>query len=102
MRFSLKQLKKLDVETTSGTKLGHVTDLVFDVGAQSIIQYRVKGPLLSAKEFLVGRDQVAKFTDTAMVVYESVVKQGIAKEEKIVPEVQSTEPAITRQIGEVA
>lgn len=98
MRISLKQLKKLDVETTGGTKLGNISDLVFDLEGQCIVQYKVKGPMLSTKEYLVNRDQVAKITEEAIIVYESVVKQGINEEKKPPPEVQA-EPAATTQVS---
>ncbi|MFH0857312.1 MAG: PRC-barrel domain-containing protein [Candidatus Magasanikbacteria bacterium] len=83
MRISYKQLKRLRVETKSGTYLGHVNDIVLDVDAQNIVQYFVKGPVLSAKEFLVSRDQVYEIGEEKMLVYDSVVRRGIEKEVKL-------------------
>ncbi|PIR04372.1 MAG: hypothetical protein COV59_00815 [Candidatus Magasanikbacteria bacterium CG11_big_fil_rev_8_21_14_0_20_39_34] len=77
MRITLKQLKKVKVETNTGLVLGHIVDIVFDTESQGAVQYRVKGPVLSTKEFLVGRDQVVRFEAERMVVYDSVVKKGI-------------------------
>jgi sporulation protein YlmC with PRC-barrel domain len=83
MRLSYKQLKSLKVETKSGTMLGHIADIVFDADMQSIVQYKVKGPVLSTKEFLVSRDQVYSFSEEKVVVYDTVVRRGIAKEAKV-------------------
>ena len=83
MRLSYKQLKNLKVETKSGTMLGHIADIIFDTNLQSIVQYKVKGPVLSTKEFLVSRDQVYSFSEGKMVVYDTVVRRGIAKDAKI-------------------
>ena len=42
MRIAFKQLKKMKVETLSGTNLGKVHDIIFDTEGQNIIQYIVK------------------------------------------------------------
>jgi len=77
MRITLKQLRKAKVETNTGLVLGHVVDIIFDTENQCAVQYRVKGPVLSTKEFLVNRDQVVHFEEEKIVVYDSVVKKGI-------------------------
>ncbi|MBU0596887.1 PRC-barrel domain-containing protein [Patescibacteria group bacterium] len=72
MRITLKQLKNLDVETLSGTKLGHVFDLVMEIDEQFIAQYEVRSSVLSTKNYLISRDQVVRFESGKMVVDDSV------------------------------
>ena len=76
MRMTLKQLKQLDVETASGTELGHVHDVVFEIDGQLVAQYVVKVSKWSAKSYLVSRDQVVRFEE-----YKMVVDDGVAREE---------------------
>jgi len=78
MRITLSQLKKLAVETKSGTKLGRVYDLVFEVEGQSVAQYFVKSSVVSMNigmdKYLISRSQVLSINDKKMVVEDSVKK----------------------------
>jgi len=83
MRIDFKGLKKLKVVTKSGTLLGRVTNCTFDTESQTVIQYKVHGPLLSTKYFLVSRDQVYSIDEKKMVVYDTVIKRGLERSTKI-------------------
>lgn len=75
MRFDLKILKNLSVETQSGTKLGNVYDLVLETSGQMIAQYLVKLSVMSRTVYRISRDQVVKFTEKKLVVDDGVVKE---------------------------
>lgn len=83
MKFSLAQLKKMDVETELGLRLGRVFNIIFDTEGQNVLQYEV-GNYFNKKLYLVSRDQVVKFEDKKMIVDDSVkkVKVGEGAEEK--------------------
>lgn len=94
MRMSLKQLKHLSVETASGTPLGHIHDLIFEIDGQLIAQYLVKPSIVGA-ELTVGRDQVLSITETKMLVDDNVKKIKI-KEVKIKKTI-SPNPILARE-----
>lgn len=73
MRVSLRQLKKIGVETVSGVKLGRVCDAVFETDGQSILQYEVRGCCWFGQRFLVNRSQVVRFEEEKMVVDDTVM-----------------------------
>lgn len=75
MRMSLKQLKKMTVETLSGTKLGKVQDIIFDIDGQVVVQYEVKHTGIGGIDYVVHRDQVVKFEEKKMIVYDTVIKK---------------------------
>ena len=81
MRLSLKKLKQLDVETVSGSKLGHVSDVIFETSGQMVVQYIVKSSILSNREYTISRDQVLRFEEDKMIVEDGIVKDEL-KEEK--------------------
>lgn len=85
MRVSYKQLKKMTVETLSGTTLGKVHDIVFDTEGQNIIQYVVKAGTIATEENLVSRDQVVRFEEKKMIVYDTAIKKKDRAMEKIIP-----------------
>lgn len=73
MRLSFKQLKKMTVETISGTKLGKVEDLILDIDGQVVVQYEVKHTGISGGDYSIHRDQVVKFEENKMIVYDTVL-----------------------------
>ncbi len=84
MRISYKQLKSLTVETVSGTKLGHVHDLILDTDGQLVAQYDVKSAIIAGKEYLVGRDQVVSITADKLIVDDTIrpaVAESVEKRE---------------------
>lgn len=87
MRITLKQLKKMTVETISGTLLGKVQDLIFDTEGQNIIQYVVKSGTLTTEEHLISRDQVVRFEEKKVIVYDTANKKKERSLEKIIPTV---------------
>ena len=94
MRLTLKELKKCTVETLSGEELGSVNDIVFETEGQHIIQYKVK--LGVRKYALVSRDQVARFEEGKVVVYDT----ALPKEERKTPlsEVDPLQAAVAMEI----
>lgn len=82
MRISLKQLKKMTVETLSGVKLGRVHDIFFGAQEQMILQYVVKPSGIGGESYLIGRDQVVRFEEKTMVVYDTALKR---KEKENIP-----------------
>lgn len=82
MRLTLKQLKSLQVQTQSGTTLGHVSDVVFETSGQMVAQYVVKSSMIGGTECLVNRDQVVRFEEKKMIVDDAVAKKEEKKESK--------------------
>lgn len=72
MRLTLKQLKKMSVETQSGHGLGSVKDITFDVDSQSVLQYEVGG--LIGETVLVSPSQIIRFETDKMIVKDTVQK----------------------------
>ena len=75
MRLSFKQLKKMPVRTMSDALLGKVSDIIFDTNGQEIIQYEVRSSSIGGEVYLISRDQVARFEDKKMVVYDTAIKK---------------------------
>lgn len=96
-RLPFKQLKSLTVLTVSGIKLGSVQDITLETDGQMVVQYRVK-PLLSQKEYLIGRDQIVRIDASSMIVDDAVAKTPMAKEEKRRGGI-SPEPVAMREEG---
>ncbi|MFZ2190047.1 MAG: hypothetical protein WA057_01000 [Candidatus Magasanikiibacteriota bacterium] len=90
MRISLKQFKKLIVETKLGIKLGFVKDMVLDTEGQNILQYEVGS--LVGKKHLVSREQVLNIDSEKMVVEDSVLK--INNDEKVDVEIKNVDPSV--------
>jgi len=72
MRMDLKQLKSLSVETVSGKKLGHVFDLVFEIDGQLVVQYLVRTHALGGRVYMIGRDQIVRFSAKKILVEDRV------------------------------
>jgi uncharacterized protein YrrD len=73
--------RSLSVETVSGTKLGHVHDLVFEIDGQLVAQYEIRFSLLSGNRYLVNRDQVVRFESDRLVVEDGVLRSNAVKGE---------------------
>jgi sporulation protein YlmC with PRC-barrel domain len=89
MRMSLKQLRKMIVETLSGTKLGKIQDIIFDIEGQVVVQYEVKHTGISGINYLIHRDQIVKFEEKKVIVYDTVLKQSEKKKMpalKVIPD----------------
>ncbi len=94
MRATFKQLKKMSVETISGTTLGKVHDITFDTEGQNIIQYTVKSGTITTEEHLISRDQVVRFEEKKMVVYDTAIKKKERNLEKVIPVVPQVDPNV--------
>ena len=82
MRVTLKQLKNLEVETVSGTHLGKIFDIVFEIDGQLVAQYEVKSSILSTKKYLISRDQLVRFESEKIIVDDNVGEIANKKEEE--------------------
>ena len=80
MRITLRQLKRLPVETKSGKRLGRVCNLIFEIDSQMVAQYEVSPSLLSVKKYLISRDQVIIISAEKIVVSDGIV--GVEAEKK--------------------
>ena len=97
MRMTLKQLKQLDAETASGTELGHVHDVVFEIDGQMVAQYIVKMSKWSAKSYTISRDQVVRFEEYKMIVDDSVVREEAREQTVRSPAVKPEAVAMREQ-----
>jgi sporulation protein YlmC with PRC-barrel domain len=97
MRITLKQLKKMNVETISGKKLGKVSDVVLQTDGQVVEQYEVKTFLLPGKTLLIGRSQIVRFEKERLIVDDEV---DVAEKEDSDGVVGTNpEPITMREIG---
>ncbi|MBU2542245.1 PRC-barrel domain-containing protein [Patescibacteria group bacterium] len=94
MRFDLRQLKKMIVETESGMRMGRVFNLIFDTEGQNVLQYEI-GNYFNKNQYLVNRDQVVRFEENKMIVEDSVKKVRV--EEDRVGVQTKAEPAMMRE-----
>lgn len=93
MRMTLRQLKKMSVETVSGVKLGRVCDIVFETDGQSILQYEVCGGLFCGERYLINRSQVVRFEEKKMIVEDNVTSVESVEEKRkgeVIAEVGAT------------
>lgn len=74
MLLSFKNLKHSSVETSSGLKLGHVSDIILETKGQLAAQYEVKHSLISSKKYLLSRDQIVRFENKKIIVDDNVEK----------------------------
>lgn len=100
MRVSLRQLKKMGVETVSGVKLGQVCDVVFETDGQSVLQYEVSKCCWFGQKLLINRSQVVRFEDKKMMV-EDAVRSIEVKSEKVKSEKVSVEPVMMDAVRKV-
>ena len=80
MHLSWKHLHKLKVQTESGDKVGHIIGVTVDTQTHQVLQYEVKGSLLS-KALLISFDQVISMTSDLMVVSDALVYKDLPIEE---------------------
>ncbi|PIT86340.1 MAG: hypothetical protein COU33_03725 [Candidatus Magasanikbacteria bacterium CG10_big_fil_rev_8_21_14_0_10_43_6] len=96
MRITFKQLKKLVVETLSGTTIGYVNDIVIEAEGQDVIQYQVKHSLFGGKEYLISRDQIVRFEAEKIIVYDTALPKELRKVKKD-PMGITPEPVVMRE-----
>lgn len=94
MQISFKQLKKVLVETESGTALGHVVDLVLDTQAQAVQLYEVKSAPIAGKQFMIKPSQVVRFEVEKLIVDDTFTAE--AEQER------PLSPPMTPEVGGVA
>ncbi|HYE59756.1 MAG TPA: PRC-barrel domain-containing protein [Candidatus Kapabacteria bacterium] len=78
MLIQLKQLQHLSVETVSGTKLGKIHDIVFELDGQLIAQYMVKSSVIARDMYVISRDQVVRFEQDKLIVDDAMKPVPVA------------------------
>ncbi len=76
MRLTSTLLRRLVVKTFSGEVLGKIKSWEIDTDDQAIVQYVVNSSPLRSRKYLVHRGQVKSFTETEMIVDDSVVRDA--------------------------
>lgn len=89
MRLTSTLLRRLVVKTLSGEVLGKVKSWEFDTDEQSIVQYIVTSSPLSSRKYIVHRGQVKNFTDTELIVDDSVLRDSKPPRRPIVRSTQT-------------
>lgn len=79
MIVNLQQLMRLPVYTESGIKLGRIFDLEMDVSSQTVTHYFVRPNFISPKSFLIANSQVKEIKSDSVIVYDNVLKAGLAQ-----------------------
>jgi len=97
MRVSLRQLKKMGVETVSGAKLGRICDAVFETDGQTILQYEVREFCFVGKKYLISNSQVVRFEEKKMVVDDGVRPIEV-NNERVKSEKVSVEPVMMSEL----
>lgn len=93
-------MKKADVQTKSGTILGHIIDFVMQTDNTQIIKIHVAArifiPGIYKNQLVIHKDQIISITEDKIIVEDnavgSKVREGAAKK---VEGVEKVEPAIT-------
>ena len=96
MRLSTRQLKQMLVETVAGEKIGHISGIILETDGQLVAQYEVKSSIISSTNYLISRDQIARFEDKKIIVDNSVKQIANDTEKKEQIEI-SPEPAAMRK-----
>ena len=94
MRLRFTQIKKSTVQTLSGTVLGNIVDIVFNVDGQDIVQYEVRQGI-SRKTVLISRDQIVRFDEGVVVVYDTAVPKEVRIKNKHLSDSQSEPVTLT-------
>lgn len=76
MRLTSTLLRRLVVKTISGEVLGKIKSWEIDTDEQMIVQYIINSSPLSSRKYVVHRGQVKGFTETEMLVDDSVVRDS--------------------------
>ena len=76
MRLTSTLLRRLTVKTISGEVLGKIKSWEIDTEDQIIVQYVVSSSPIRGRKFLIHRGQVKSFSDTEMIVDDSVVRDA--------------------------
>ncbi|MFH1789774.1 MAG: PRC-barrel domain-containing protein [bacterium] len=79
MLFNFHHLTHLPVITASGTKLGRVHDINFDIESHAIFGYCVRSSVIG-RSYLIKPSQVVEITNEKMVVEDAVSKTAIQPE----------------------
>ncbi len=72
MRLLHSQLTKLMVRTESGTELGRVHDVMYDIDSHAVSQYVVTSGILRQTTLEVAPQQVLSITMTEMIVEDTL------------------------------
>ena len=96
MRIDFKTLKRLSVETVSGTVLGHVHEIEIEIEGHLIAQYKVKSSFLGQSNYLVSRTQVISIDNKKMIVDDDVAV--VTNRSPLKVPAPGMEPIVSRQV----
>lgn len=85
MRLTSTLLRRLVVKTISGEVLGKIKSWEIDTDEQMIVQYIVSSSPLRGRKFIIHRGQVKSFTETEMIVDDSVVRDAKPPRRRLIP-----------------
>lgn len=69
-----RKLNGLPVYTVSGSKLGRISSVVFDVDSNVIFQYEVRMRLIGGHTFLINPSQIVEWNSDKIIVEDSLSK----------------------------
>lgn len=75
MLIDWRKANGLPVYTASGSKLGKISSVVFDVDSNMVFQYEVRRRLIGGRTFLIGPTQVVEWKENMVVVEDSLLKE---------------------------
>ncbi len=92
MRLTSTLLRRLVVKTISGEVLGKIKSWEIDTDDQMIVQYVVSSSPIRGRKFLIHRGQIKSFSETEIVVDDSVVRDAKPPRRHIVPKSETGLP----------
>lgn len=70
------ELKGRVVLTHSGTKLGHLKDVIMDIDSSRVLQYIVSRGLLGGPDLLISSIEVIEIREDAIIVKDTLIGAG--------------------------
>lgn len=74
MLMDWRKVNGLPVYTVSGSKLGKISSVVFDIDSNVVFQYEVRTRPIGGRTFLINPSQIVEWTIDKVVVEDSVSK----------------------------
>jgi sporulation protein YlmC with PRC-barrel domain len=80
MLLSFAEIKKLPVQTESGTMLGYVYDCETDTDSYRVNKYYVRANFLSARQYLINVSQIKAIGTDKIIVEDGVLGEKAMRE----------------------
>lgn len=71
MKLACSKILKMHVYTTSGTHMGKVKDISFDIDTGMVVEYLVNSLLY--KTYVIAREQVVRYEEDRIIVEDRVL-----------------------------